>query len=306
MKNYRCTTKTLIVFLFFLICGVTAHAVDRTFVSARGSDAGPCSVVQPCLTFGRALSQTDAGGEIIVLISGSYPLFTIDKSVSIIASPGVVAGITATASGSAAITIAAASTSNIVLRGLTLNGLGSLAFGIRFVSGGALHVESCEINRFGKGINVEFAGELFIENTVVRNCGVVGMISQTSSGTPKISINRCRFENNNTAVFADDRTQINIHDSVAAGNSTGFTLHANAGLKSSMNLEGCLLTGNTTGISAGGGPGSAVSVRVSNTTITGNTRGVIASSSGSIITLGNNMLIDNATNGSFTGAAALQ
>ena len=62
---------------------------QRTFVASYGIDTHPCSRTQPCRSFGTALAQTNASGEIIVLDSAGYGTVTITKSVSIIAPEGV-------------------------------------------------------------------------------------------------------------------------------------------------------------------------------------------------------------------------
>ena len=68
-------------------------AAQRTFVSGVGNDSNPCSRTAPCRTFGQAILQTAAGGEVYVLDSAGYSAFTISQSVSIIAPAGVTAGI---------------------------------------------------------------------------------------------------------------------------------------------------------------------------------------------------------------------
>ena len=68
-------------------------AAQRTFVASTGLDANPCSIGAPCRSFGAAISHTDSDGEIIVLDSAGYGPVTIIQSVSIIAPPGVYAGI---------------------------------------------------------------------------------------------------------------------------------------------------------------------------------------------------------------------
>ena len=78
--------------------GASATA-QRTFVASTGNDANPCSLPQPCRGFARAVSQTSPSGEVIVLDSAGYGPVSIAKSVSIIAPPGVYAGVTVPAGG---------------------------------------------------------------------------------------------------------------------------------------------------------------------------------------------------------------
>src|SRR5260221_14720774 len=72
-----------------------AHAAQRTFVASTGNDANPCTLAQPCRNFTAAIAQTSANGEVIVLDSAGYGTIVspITQSISIIAAPGVYAGI---------------------------------------------------------------------------------------------------------------------------------------------------------------------------------------------------------------------
>ena len=64
------------------------NAAQRTFVSTLGNDLNACSLAAPCRGFTRALVQTDASGEIVVLDSGGYGSVAVDSSVSIVSPPG--------------------------------------------------------------------------------------------------------------------------------------------------------------------------------------------------------------------------
>ncbi len=66
---------------------------QRTFVASSGADTNSCAITQPCRSFASAIALTAAGGEVIVLDSAGYGPVTITQSVSIIAPPGVYAGI---------------------------------------------------------------------------------------------------------------------------------------------------------------------------------------------------------------------
>src|SRR5207247_4317585 len=91
----------------------------RSFVSGYGTDAGTCEHAAPCRTFGYAITQTNAKGEIVAIDSSGYGPVTIGKAISLIAPKGVHAGI-APSSGDA-ITISAGTGDQVVLRNLYLN-----------------------------------------------------------------------------------------------------------------------------------------------------------------------------------------
>src|SRR5439155_9779742 len=119
--------------------------------------------------------KDDAGGEIDVLDASDFGPVTINKAVSIV-SEGNLGAIQASAG--TAITIDAGASDTIVLRWLSLDGLGTGLNGISFTVGGALYVESCKINNFTQ-YGIDFApfslpngAKFFLTDTVVRNNGV--------------------------------------------------------------------------------------------------------------------------------------
>jgi hypothetical protein len=61
-----------------------AFAIFDTYISATGSDANPCTITNPCATFGGALSATQISGVIHCLDSRDYTdgIVTITKSVT--------------------------------------------------------------------------------------------------------------------------------------------------------------------------------------------------------------------------------
>src|SRR5579863_3973998 len=121
-------------FLTLLASASLAHAqATRTWVSGVGDDANPCSRTAPCKTFAGAISKTAMGGEIDVLDPGGFGAVTITKSISIEA-VGVVAGVLV--SGTNGIVVAAGAADTVVLRGLTIDGLGTGLAGVKFQSGG--------------------------------------------------------------------------------------------------------------------------------------------------------------------------
>ena len=101
--------------------GPAQSQANRTFVSGSGSDSNPCSLAAPCRSFAGAITQTNAGGEIVVLDSAGYGSVTINKSISINAPDGIEGGVTVT-SATDAITVNIGKTDVVNLRGLTLIG----------------------------------------------------------------------------------------------------------------------------------------------------------------------------------------
>src|SRR5262245_27210800 len=153
MRTRGCVPAVLVLLAAAGAARPAQAQLNRTAVSVNGNDLNDCSVAAPCRNFSRAISQTNAGGEVVALDSGGYGPFTVDRSLTVQAAPGVYAGVTAT-SGSAII-IGIGPGGKAVLRGLTIEGLGLASFGIDFRrptgSGGDLHVERCVIDGFTQG-----------------------------------------------------------------------------------------------------------------------------------------------------------
>lgn len=150
-----------------------AHAqATRTWVSGVGDDMPMvCSRTQPCKTFAGAISVTAAGGEINCIDGGGFGSVTIMKAITINCE-GVIGGVLAS-SGQHGIVINAATTDQIVLKGLDFEGIGTGANGIRFLQGASLLVQNCTIRGFGIGIAFlpSNTARLAVIDTVVQNNG---------------------------------------------------------------------------------------------------------------------------------------
>lgn len=205
MKHTRPFINTLATLFFLTIFASLVHAqstAQRTFVSTSGNDANTaslCSAQNPCRSFTSALTVTTAGGEIVPLTSGGYGAVTITKSVQIIAPFGVYAAITAPSGNG--ITVSAGANDTVVLKGLTINGLGTGGRGISFTSGKTLHVESCTITGF-TGVGALYVStdanntRVFIKDTIVRNNTDSGVFFRNNTGLLYVSIDRTRAEGN--------------------------------------------------------------------------------------------------------------
>jgi hypothetical protein len=219
----------------------------RTWVSGVGDDANPCSRTAPCKTFAGAISKTLAGGEIDVLDPGGFGAVTITKSISIEAD-GLIAGVLV--SGTNGIVVNAGPTDVVVLRGLTIEGLGVSLAGIEFVSGGSLFVEGCKINAFTTGISITPSSgqsQMFIDDTTVRNSQQDGiLVSPTGSASVTGTLDRVRLENNGASGLEADasgttQTQLTLENSTSASNATGVLA---SGFRATVLLSSDTLVGN--------------------------------------------------------------
>jgi len=192
-------------------------ASQRTFVKSNGLDANACSLAAPCRSFATAIGNTLAGGEVIVLDSAGYGPVTISQSVSIIAPPGVYAGISVSAG--AGITVSGAGIV-VSLQGLSINGTGGTN-GISFLTGAELHVSNCSIaNMSSVGLFANAVGAmLYLSDTAIRGSGLFGVLL---SGTTMATIDRARIENNgSTGIYATNGATMSVRDSLVANNTTG-------------------------------------------------------------------------------------
>jgi hypothetical protein len=263
--------------------------LSRTAVSVAGNDANNCAVATPCRSFARAITQTSPGGEVVALDSAGFGPFTVDRSVTVQAAPGVHAGVTQTAGN--AVQISAGATDRVVLRGLVINGMGTASAGIAFTGGGAeTQVENCVVTGFVDWGIISFL-PIRVQDTIVRESGI-GVHIDNAGGPVNATLERVQLQNNAaTGVFSWRNARVTVRDTVAALNGTGFRA-SDGGV---LNIENSMATENGTGVTAnmyfsGGG-----TVRMSNTMVVNNAIGVEVGS-GTVETWQNNRIRGNTTN----------
>ena len=285
---------------------VSAQSATTYLSAGTGSDTGLCALASPCRNLTYALTQTQAGGVITIIDSGEFASAAILKAITIQAAPGVKAVIN-TASGNA-LTVAAASTDFVILRGLTLDGQGTANFGIQSTAAGGVQIENCLVRNFaGTGISLAGnAGKHSISNTTVQSCnnGIVASVTTASFTTAFALINNCRVEKMATtgisisANNSGNKTLAVIRNTVVLQCAfIGFTCNGNSGAEAEMMLENCVASNNGAGIQST----STAKMRVSNCIVTGNTL-ALSGASGTLRTRGNNTIEYNTTAGAFTAS----
>jgi parallel beta helix pectate lyase-like protein len=296
-------------FLAMILASLPAFAqIQRTFVSAAsGSDANPCTRPLPCRNFAAAIAQTQSGGEVVVLDSGGYGTFLVTQAVNIEAPAGVFAGVSVFPASAPGIMVIAGSSDSVILRGLTINGVGG-DDGIRFTSGRSLHIERCAVSRMNNnGIDDLETGVLIVKDTKIVSCAQ-GI--QTGNGTQVVRgvIDHTTVEDCTTGIGMYQGSRAIIRDSVITGKANGtgvgvFVLSSTVSLPSDVIIENSTISGFLYGIGASGSGGAPVIARVSNSTITHNTTGLLNDPvTGPIRSRLNNTLRDNGTDGSFNGS----
>jgi len=207
----------------------------RTWVSGVGDDANPCSRTAPCKTFAGAISKTAANGIINCIDPGGFGAVTITKSI-MIDCLNTQAGILA--SGTNAININGAGII-VVLRGLSIEGVGTGLIGVNIIQAAVVHIEKSTIRGFRAGTAtgvriVTSSGnvEVNITDTYVTDNGTGatggGIISAPSVGLALVALHNVRVFNNVQGVANNVNSRMRISFSVFAGNTIGVEADAGA------------------------------------------------------------------------------
>jgi hypothetical protein len=296
--------RTTIVMAAALALAVTVPVISaqaqapRTFVSAAGTDNPTCSFAAPCRHFQAAVTATSPGGEVDALDPAGYGPINIDRAITIegqgwsyIAPPASGIGITINAVSG-----------DVVIHGVSLNGVGVAGFttGIQFNSGGSLNIQNCVIRNFslnGIVFMSNTSGQLFVSYTLVSNIGSDGIsIGPTGAGTTTGVLDHVQIDNNaNEGLFVGTSTQtikLTVTDSVSA-NNTNVGIYAQSLGGTSVTI----MVRNSTSANNGGdgleAQGTGASIRVTRSTITGNGTGWDASSSGVVTSYADNNIDGN-------------
>jgi hypothetical protein len=315
MNKLRQTLQLLAILVFSLACVSLAQAqATRTWVSGVGDDANPCSRTAPCKTFAGAISRTAAAGEIDALDPGGYGTLTITKAITVDGA-GTLASVLS--AGTNGFNVNVANTDTVILRNLSINGVGTGINGINwFNAGGNLIVENVEIERVtGSGIfmNLTNSGNLTVTNSRINNCGSTDNTDAairitTTFGSAKATIAGTTMTGNRVGVNVGDRAQVYVRDSVASGyQATGLPVGFNIGgsTSSTMFLENCTAAHNNSGV-RGLGTGGLEQVFLSNCDIyDNNNAGVNMASFTQAVSYVNNRITGNALDiaGTYVNAA---
>jgi hypothetical protein len=267
-----------------MLIGFSEAAVPRAFVSVSGSDANPCSAVQPCRSFNQALVVVEPGGEIVVRDSGGYSTgFTITKSVTIDAA-GFNASVITTSVSDACL-IEAGISDRFILRGISFHGASIGGNAISAVTAGILYVEHCSIADFnGSGVIMGSGGDLLITDTDVRGCKVSGVGVEANPGSVKLVAQDSRFTECGDGValapIIAGATAWLTNCTVSLCSKNGFACVSTGSVSASLTLANCCAVAGGTGIGASAlGTGNAF-ITINNCVVTGNTTGIALSQPG--------------------------
>jgi hypothetical protein len=290
----------------------------RSFVSATlGNDSNPCTRAAPCLTFAAALNQTTAGGEIDVLDPGDFGPVTITEAISIEAAGD---GGVMTAPGTSAITIRAGANDTVNLSGLIFDGAnGAGTSGVVFSSGSRLIMRNCVVQgfttsgiAFTPGSGSATTAQLTVQDTTIVNNGMGIWINPTGGIAADVTLRWLRIDNNiGEGLRVDSTGSAAAVSATLADSSTSF--NGGIGIDTVSGAPNATLAVSRIVAVSNGGAGirsaqaanGIASVTVGNATVRANAIGLQTVGGGSLLSYGNNQVTGNASNGSFTGGAAL-
>jgi hypothetical protein len=292
----------------------------QSWVASDGSDANNCTRASPCANFTRALSRTNAGGQINCVDRLTSNSVTIGKSVTIECTPG---GVIRNTTNGIAILIDGNSSTVVRLSGLVLDGQGAGGTGIRVITG----------------------RKLFVDHVTIRDFKINGIYLQTDTGALDVAVSDSAITNTGRSptltgdggigIYAPDPIdfRLTVARTTIAGGTTSAGIYAQSAAASgngvAVTVRDSIITGNQTGVRAvtNGRPvhftvlnsqvsasgaegilatGAAAEVVVRRTRITGNATGVSAASGGQVTSGGGNLLAGNGSDGAFTGTLSAQ
>ena len=308
--------RPLLAFCLVVLLGATSAQalVQRAYVSAlTGNDANTatdCQATAPCRWFAGAISVVASGGEIVAMDSGAYGTVTITKSIAIVGAPGVYAGITVFAGSG--VTIATAGV-DVVLRGLTINNLGSSGSGIYMTAGNSLVVQNCVVTNFtsGNGLYVATSARVRVLDSLLRGSSRGAYFANG----PTALVSGSRFlDNSDDGLYAyagtgGTVTRVEVSRSELSGSGdSGIEIAATGGGRVELNLKDSVVSRNDYGVYATSVSGTGILLAsVSNNLISGNTiDGLVASSTGAKLVASGNKVTHNATGLAQYGSAVLQ
>ena len=142
----------LAAFALILLAAAPAQAlVNRAWVSGHGADDAGCGApTSPCRSFQYVHDNIiAAGGEIDVLDPAGYGAVRITKALSIVNDGVGTAGTQTSSPGQDGIDINTGPNDLVLLKGLTVDGVGTGGVGINLQSASRLVVIDCTIEGFG-------------------------------------------------------------------------------------------------------------------------------------------------------------
>jgi hypothetical protein len=310
--------KTICLLLLALCAGSAAYAqTNSTWVSLTGNDNAACTIQAPCRTFGVAVMNTPAGGEVHATGPGDYcgglvQQIVIGGSITIDGGgPGVVCAVTQFLSP---VLINAASGSSIIIRNLVLTTIASSSS-----TAAAVDFQSALTST-----------TVTLENLVLKTTQhATGAVHLLGDGASKVILSNVTVDGGAPVGLYLGASTINTPMQVVVDHVTvtGLTSGRGIGLlldTANASVRNSTFSGNNIGIETEDGTTALLdtvtmalnsqyglqdlsgTVRIGNSTITGNGTGVSAAAGAQIISFRTNMLAGNVTDGTIVLSTSLK
>jgi hypothetical protein len=276
-----------------LLAGAPALAAPNVvYVSGAGNDANACDTInQPCRTLQAAHDKAVAGGTVVVVDGGNYKPLVIRKSIAILNEGSGVADIEQTAAGGDAILIAAGANDVVQLRGLSLDGAGLAANGVRLRTAASLHIADCVARRFaGAGFLIApTSAATFVLDNATGSANSNGVDIAPAGGAAKGVVENSRFFNNkNIGLRAyGGATAVTVYGGFASENANGVVVAGGASL---MARDATSSNNRTAGFAA---TDKSSILRIAHSVASGNATGVSALAGGQAESYADNNLRGN-------------
>lgn len=223
---FRMLTAVL-SFAFMAMYALPASALNaRSFVSVNGSDAASCGRYNPCRSINQGIAATQDNGEVVVLDTGAYGPFIVNKPVSIIASPGVHASVSVSAAAVAGATVNVPGAGNqVVLRGIAFTNNGG-TYGVDVQDGDGVSIENCSFKGFdGAGVHVSVSRVAVTDSSFGGNTSGVWVDSNGAALVSKSKFYANSFGVYVRALSSGGTTALaDVVDTTLSGNAEGGIL----------------------------------------------------------------------------------
>jgi hypothetical protein len=302
--------------LAFITFGASlAQAQSRSYVSAVGADANPCSRTAPCQTFAGTIAKVNQNGEIDVLDSGGFGTLTLTKSITIDAGENIASILASATTGINIVLNPALGNTDVVhtvrLRGISISGAGNNAkTGIRGINVQSTNftdmkviLEDVVIDGFlNEGILFTAnGGDLTVNNSVIRNNDGAGIkVDSSGANLVHVNVDNSSLVLNGDGILFEDNVRGAIQDSNISNNESNGVVVANVSQASVMQIQHTLISDNRLSGVVAGGNITYGTVQLSDCMITNNTTGLTINLNGLINSWGNNQLSSNGVDGVFS------
>jgi len=289
----------------------------RTWVSGTGDDTSQCTADAPCQTFAAAMALTLPGGEIDALDPGDFGPVTITKSLSIVGGRKVAAAVSLASGGTSGVAIAAGVNDVIELRGLIFDGFaGAGASGVVFTSGAKLNIEGCTFLgfpdgaiTFSPGAGSAATAKMLVDGSNIFANGTGVVISPSGGIAADAWLTGMNVDGNSGDGVVADGTAGGgpisvVMTSASIGPNAGNGVNALSGAGSvAVDISRSTIEAN--GLAGILSSGASASVTADRSQISDNGVGLQSAGGGNLLSYSNNQVMENGTNGSFTGTIGL-